>query len=382
MSNRHHKPIAPRRGLTLVELLVVLGILMILMGIAATAVKTGTRGKKQREAARQVNAFIAGAQARAVELNRPVGIEIVRNVRDTNSDGTIDAGLSNTSLLMYMIEAPPPYAGDVATALASVTDPLPGDGLMQVSVSPDSAAGAASLFAVGDSMLIRLNYRGPQYVATVTQLPALPSTHFQLNIAIPSTDRTNFLSMGPVPFQLYSPPQRNSVTPIQLPTDMCIDLACSGVGNTGNDFANWITSSHSSLKFTFTPQGSIHRYSTNGTAWARPAGNLHLLVGKYEYAVNMVGILGTTGIDDISLTSVDYQSFLSDPELPTNLSDGTSMWVSINYLTGQVTTSRNKLMTAPFTFTATGPPDRNHEILYEARQFARNVLTVRGQEDS
>ncbi|MFN3148760.1 prepilin-type N-terminal cleavage/methylation domain-containing protein [Bremerella sp.] len=389
-----------RHGMTIVELLVVLGVLAILLGIAATAVKTGTRGKKQREAARQVNAYIAAAQAKALQINRPVGIEIARNLNDVNGDGVYtsgtDTGIGNASLLMYTIETPPPYAGDTISAGLYVDSPS----LTQIDlvddISNEVATSAAAMMSVGDIVEVRLNYRGPKYPAEVIALRnpmTMPPTPFRLRVSLPSNNRQVYYQDQFTPFQIYLQPVRTSATPLQLPTDMCIDLTCSGIGNTGNQFANWVAGSNNSIRFLFSPRGNVDRVSINGSTWGIPAGNLHMLVGKYDYAVDALDVMSTDGINEVTLVPmaggvnyVDYLTTPSDPDLTTNLSDATAMWVSVNFLTGQITTTRNKLIQDSFitggTFTTLSMSEQNQAILAEARDFARSVLIVQGQGDN
>lgn len=391
-----------RHGMTIVELLVVLGVLAILLGIAATAVKTGTRGKKQREAARQVNAYIAAAQAKALQINRPVGIEIARNLNDVNGDGLFtsgtDTGLGNASLLMYTIETPPPYAGDTISAGLYVDSPS----LTQIDLVDDItnevATSAAAMMSAGDIVEVRLNYRGPKYPAEVITLRnpmTMPPTPFRLRVSLPSDNRQIYYQDQFTPFQIYLQPVRTSATPLQLPTDMCIDLTCSGVGNTGNQFANWVAGSNSSIRFLFSPRGNVDRVSVDGGSWGIPAGNLHMLVGKYDYAVDALDAMTDDGINadgineitEVPLNGgVNYVSYLtpSDPDLTTNLADPTAMWVSVNFLTGQITTTRNKLIPNSFIsgISALTQVEQNQAILAESRDFARSVLIVQGQGDN
>lgn len=392
-----------RGGMTLVELLVVLGVLSILLGIAATAVKTGTRGKKQREAARQVNAYIAAAQARAIQLNRPVGVEVVRNVRSSTGTGTPDIGLVNTSLLMYTIETPPTYAGDTSTATVNVSpvvkpttmdpnyDPLAPQGYFTVEFW-DSAT--TSMVTVPDFIRngdqIRLGYRGPVYriVGDVKTMPAPNHIHVTWDPGQPEPAHTSTIT---VPFQIFPQPIRSMATPLQLPTDMCIDLSCSGTGNTGREFAAWNgTGGYNSIRFTFSPRGNIYRiYFDDGFA-EYPQGNIHMLVGKYDQAVDTTEILGTNGLDDdVTFGSVNYKWFIYPgavntdfADLTTNLGDGTSMWVSVNYITGQVSTTRNRVIPTSVLDPASldiMTADKNDAIIAASRDYAKRVLVVQGE---
>ena len=180
-----------RRGMTLVELLVVIMIMVILMGIALPLIKPQLEDRKLREASRQLNAFIRAAQARAAETDRPVGISIVRN----------DELNPNISYQVYYAETPPPYAGDTqdaaVTALAMVStstppynlgpplvrykptvtqalpwlNTFPPQWLMRLAISDaygvqivqtEGAANVSAIVKRGDT--IRFNYTGPDYL--------------------------------------------------------------------------------------------------------------------------------------------------------------------------------------------------------------------------
>ena len=63
-----------RRGITLIELLVVIIILTTLVAAAIPILSPSNDDRRLREASRGVNAFITGAQMKAVELRRPYGV--------------------------------------------------------------------------------------------------------------------------------------------------------------------------------------------------------------------------------------------------------------------------------------------------------------------
>ncbi|MEX1040492.1 MAG: prepilin-type N-terminal cleavage/methylation domain-containing protein, partial [Pirellulaceae bacterium] len=376
-------------GMTLIELLVVVGILSIMMGIAAVAVRTGTKGKKQREAARQVNAFVAGVQARAFELGRPCGFEIVRHgttLTTPNSDA------NNISFRMYMLESPPVYAGDLDTSTlrlnqlhsASSTvpagheDPLgPPHRKRLVLVDALGNSPSASFFLANNEVgEIRLEYRGPKYDFRVIQA----SPQLQIAVFIPPSDNRFDRFAGvdlatvnvSMPFQLYLRPTRSSVTPLQLPSDMCIDLAFSGMGASDRQFhnSNPMFGAEASVNVMFSPTGSVDRiYDINGIA-RRPIGNVHLLVGKFDQAVNLVEV-------EASMDAADLPAPLNSLiDNSTNLYDATSMWVSVNYLSGQVSTTRNAFIDPGAVGTLS-----DRDVMSEARKFAQRTETIQGQGD-
>ena len=66
-----------RRGFTMIELMVVVGIMLLLAVITASAVSVTTQRDKVRAAARQVQSLIAGARDRAIYAKQPRGVRLL-----------------------------------------------------------------------------------------------------------------------------------------------------------------------------------------------------------------------------------------------------------------------------------------------------------------
>src|SRR4051794_32860872 len=111
-------PQSRRSAMTLVELLVVIIIMTVIVAAAIPLMSPSNDDRRLREAARGLNTYITGAQARAISLNRPVGVALKRLSSDTNTDPqkdikpTKDVHPDNSICLeAFYVEQQPPYAG-------------------------------------------------------------------------------------------------------------------------------------------------------------------------------------------------------------------------------------------------------------------------------
>ncbi len=150
--------LARRRGLTLTELLVVVSIVILLAGILVPLMQPILQGQNTREAARQINVFLAGAQAHAVEQGRPVGVWIERATHDP----TALPEKWFTAYKLYLAEQPLPYTGDLNNAVVFMFDQNAGKpAIWSVLFWPGCCDGALNQVRPGD--LIQFEYRGPLY---------------------------------------------------------------------------------------------------------------------------------------------------------------------------------------------------------------------------
>ena len=102
------------QGMTLVELLMVISIMTILLVVAIPMIRPAFQDRNLREASRMVNAFFAGAKARAAETGRPVGVWIER------LDGT--AMGARTARRLYIAEVAPSFSGSTLSSRAGVVE--------------------------------------------------------------------------------------------------------------------------------------------------------------------------------------------------------------------------------------------------------------------
>ncbi len=331
----------PRRhGLTLVELLMVISIMTILMVVAIPMIRPAFQDRNIREASRQVSSFFAGAQARAAETGRPVGVWMER--RDDSAIGRIHA------VQLFMAEVPPKFTGAIRDARVLV------DATGNIGFSGLDPSILASLIGDGDAFSVRFDHKGPTYVGKRAGLV------FSIGGQPPGTDRQPGL-----PFEVTLPPTRSAVAPLTLPADSVVDLYWSGTGTAGNEFAFAVGTRP--VIIVFSPAGPVDyvfRYDTPPrppvfTSF-RPDAPIRLLIGRRRKLI------------DPTLPNPILAAIIAAPET-SNLADPISLWVTINHQTGAIVTTDNAdtshlLVTEPV-------PNR----IAAAREFARRSVQKGGR---
>ncbi len=274
-------PIKPwrRGGFTLVEMIVVIGIMAMVTTVAIRVAVPDAESRRMREAARQVDIFIHGARARAIEANRPFGVRIIPEA-------------NGGAIRLTYVQVPEPYAGDTYNSRAEIVS------ASQIRITD---VGWQGIVAPGD--LIQLNHVGHVY-----QLTNTPNSGVWTLV---STDP----AMGEIPYDpgLLVPYKvlRNPVKAggdLELPEGVVLDTTVSGIGNAAIG-----PPSGGNITFLFSPSGRLTAASAGGAGFA-PGSTLYLNVGKAEN----LGLGGPTNVDDLG-----------------------SYWVSINGQTGLVTTAEN-----------------------------------------
>jgi prepilin-type N-terminal cleavage/methylation domain-containing protein len=94
-------PATNRRGVTLVELLVVILIMLLITAITVPVLAPSMKNRDVREAARMIDVFINGARTRALQSGHPFGVMLEREPNNPNACTTIS-----------YCEQPDPYSGD------------------------------------------------------------------------------------------------------------------------------------------------------------------------------------------------------------------------------------------------------------------------------
>ena len=340
-----------RLGFTLVELLVVVVILVTLVAVTLPMMRPALEGREMREAARQINAFLGAAQARATARGRPVGVMFHRR-----SDSL------GASFQMSIAEVPPPYSGDTVYSRAYASGGNPW--LAVLTNSPQAVfqvSPGATFVARGD--FIKFGYRGVRYhIEMVSQSGNDVRVIFSHRSArppvlMPKVNPTGQENPG-LEFQIYRKPQRSAAVPLELPAPAVIDLTYSGVGADGAElYTAGLTGPPTNLNpeldnpiiVTFSPSGRVDRVYVNGIS-DTPMGTLYLLVGR----VDQVGPL---------------QALTNPQDSMTNLQDSKSLWVSIGQRSGLINTSPNQ----------GGPHVGGPADVMVARQFALRSQSMGGR---
>ena len=330
------QPPAPSRvprGVTLLELLIVMTIMLMVTAAAIPVMMPALTNRRMREASRLTSSFISGARARAIETGRPAGVMLERF-----------NGLPMAMQLSY-VEVPPPYAGDTLSSKVTM-EPLVAPNRITGFTAGD-APWLAAVVRFGDQ--IRLDFKGPLYtLSSVLPTLGVPDPRAgQVATDPPTTGAPWYLAdsanvppalpagyANGVPYQIIRQPVRSSATPLQLPEGTVVDLMNSGV-TSSNVFppvvvppAMWPTMPPVPFNpvIMFSPNGSVHSVTTAAAPF-RPLGPVYLLIGRRELMADVTPSGGDENLFDPRATPEN--AYLSN------------FWVTIAHQTGQVSVAEN-----------------------------------------
>jgi type II secretory pathway pseudopilin PulG len=426
-----------RRAMTLTELLVVVSIVVLLSGILVPLIQPVLRGQRVREASRQLNVYLAGAQARAVELGRPAGIWIERAGHEAGDP----LNSWYTSYRIYPAEQPEPYTGDLLESRVRLR-PNPTDmtiweawydwdpmqpavqccGNLAASINQAKQALGAGNEALASTLpialpgdRIRFGGRDPWYV--IDQIDALKITFLVRPDEVPIVSKLfrppptggaagDLLAYQPgVSFEIFRRPRRSSNTPLELPNNTGIDLSLSGYGRPYNSPYALLPAYASPLIYIdpqpfaarfreinpehdivimFKPEGGVDRvyYVAHEldmlSFWEVPQGMISLLVARADQ-------IGRDSQKNLMVLDADYRMRVQTYLGEANLRDQDNIWLNISTQTGRIQSAPNgdafvdaitgyPLISSPLT-----PTTDVRAYLQNARRFATTGQSMGGQ---
>jgi prepilin-type N-terminal cleavage/methylation domain-containing protein len=222
----------PRRGLSLIELLVVVAIfgmiaVTVLPNIAAT-----TESRRSREAARMVTSFIAKAQSRALGRREWSGFMLVAT-----------GSTSFSAAELFLADVPAIYRGDTVPALLSISGTTSGSIRTATGTNSQLTLSGSLGAGVRQNDLIRFDGRNPWYEVAANATTGTSVT-FRIRGILTGAAKTTSNAEGagqkehntpwpaaglPVPFEILRQPV-SSGSPFSLPDGRVIDLYWSGYG--------------------------------------------------------------------------------------------------------------------------------------------------------
>jgi len=330
-----------RRGVTLMELLVVATIILIVTAVSVPTIKPMMESQLTKQAGSTVSTYLNRARARAMATGRPCGVTFEHFAG--TYDPAIDFG--SASLVLRQVETPPYYSGLEQGATVDVyaeDDIFDGDlRLRRVRVNNDSYWG--ELVGGERGAKIQFNGVGPYYRLRVV------GGYFYIQ-KLPGIDLPILQNAT---FKVVRDPRPTMTAPIGLPQGAVVDLEWSGTDAADGLFAlGW------NVTVMFSPDGSVDYVENNGRY--SPSDTIYFLIGRWD----RIPALGIEQVDPSDPNS-EWRPLVEDRLW--NYEDPTNAWVSINPTSGLVTTTE---VNPPLDYLV-GDEIYPAEMLYESREFAR-----------
>ena len=401
-SNQHS---VPRRGLTLIELLVTIVIMVTVLAGVLPLVSPNNNSRKLREASRQLNSLLAQAQAQAARDGRPVGVAF-------REFGTGNPNFSGMALEAYIVAEPAPFAGFSEHSRVEVTAPA-----ATVYGSGAGANGGTLFTDFYDGYPVDELTFTLADVATPDELPPkmlrfgdvveIGSYQFMIvddNSETTAPNKTNAAPLDPtlettnvlhcvwinkLPNQQY--PQRaktyrirrqiskGSDSPLQFPRGIGIDLLASGVQgltapNSLDDFNS--TTPPKQIDVMFDAKGALDSVFFNKIR-NHTVEQVYLLMGLFENGNN-----GAMDPNDYDFTPGGIaDGVLAQRRTRINWLNPDSRWVSVNRA-GRIITAENNISFDPRLSPYIDDPDidvQRNKQLGSARQYVNNMSGSTGR---
>ena len=210
-----------RRGMTLIELMVVVLILGLLsVAVLPNLANTGD-ARKVREAARSLSSFIASAQSQAIGSRTASGIWI-----DPLPN---QMGANWISLDIAMTEVPAPYAGDTTTAGIESLTPPAATLLGQSSSATPVFTGGFNLPAP-PSPAYQIRLAGSAVWFDFYPLTLTIQMRTSINQTPQNTTWPTTTTSSPIGYEIVAAPVRSNSTSLTFGDGVAIDLTNSFIG--------------------------------------------------------------------------------------------------------------------------------------------------------
>jgi prepilin-type N-terminal cleavage/methylation domain-containing protein len=295
-----------RRGMSLVELLVVVAILGVLAVTVIPLLANSAEGRKTREAARSLVSYVAQSQTRVLGRTEWGGFWMV------------PVAGTNYALDLFSADVPAVFQGDaLPTTVSGSSTVMSGT---PVFVITGSIGGSTVSGTIGD--LVRFDGTGPWYAfVNATTLTLRGTGAFSVENVNQTAINTPWpASKVPLTYELMRQPIRSG-SPFSFPEGRCIDLSWSGYGGP-SDYENNLFSSAAvfdqgnAIAVLFDGTGRLRQLAGNGKR-ITPSGPVFLLVGRSDRVGNVRSALDPR-----------------DDSIGTNWQYADSYWIGIDPLTG------------------------------------------------
>ena len=292
-----------RRGMTLVELLVVVAILGLLAVAVLPALSTTTEARRSREAARSVSSYVAKAQSRGIGRPEWAGLWLTPPASIPSANFSID---------LYLADVSPLFRGNTSSAVVS-----------------GSASGAAFILTSGSLQSLTPTVNTGDLVRFDGQLPWYeyvdPTTIRLRDSGADNVNQTLLNTPWPaiaVPhtFEVLRQPIRAG-SPMTIADGRCVDLAWSGCGGSTAASYRRFGTSPGPIAVLFDGTGRLRQLFYGGARYP-VVGPVYLLIGRTDRAGNSAGVLNT-----------------ADDSIGANWQYSDSYWIAIDPVTGVAKTA-------------------------------------------
>jgi prepilin-type N-terminal cleavage/methylation domain-containing protein len=304
-----------RRGMSLVELLVVVAILGLLAVTVLPLIANSSESRKTREAARSLVSYIARSQARVLGRTEWGGFWL------------LPVAGTNYALDLITADVPQVFQGDDlrSTVLGSgATWTISGSAIpvFVLRAHPLATSGSIGNAAVSGTIgdLVRFDGTGPWYAMATTSgtVLTLRSGSTALTPLLENANQTTLntpwpAANAPHTYELMRQPTRSG-SPLTLADGRCVDLAESGYDGSGG--YQPFGGSPGAIAVLFDGTGRLRQLMINGQR-VTPTGGIFLLVGRPDRAISSPATI------DSSDDSTGYNWQYAD-----------SYWIGIDPLTG------------------------------------------------